>query len=101
MQKTASNRGDGIADEINRILGKYDKYKKPADPVMKRRKSKFVEAIEKDKAQQRNLSLKLKEKRRKKTKDLVVPRVRMDVTERSLRKIATKGSSRCSFPFVQ
>jgi hypothetical protein len=91
----AAEVGDaGMAGEISRILGKFDHYKQPEDPVMKKRKSKFVEAVEAEKEQRKALSRKVTSKRRQRAKDLVIPEVSLDQTERALRKIATKGTWR-------
>jgi hypothetical protein len=93
----AAQVGDaGMASEISRILGKFDHYKQPEDPVMKKRKSKFVEAVEAEKEQKKALSRKVSNKRRQRAKDLVIPVVSLDQTERALRKIATKGT--CARP---
>jgi len=81
----------GMADEISRILGKFSKYNKPQDPVMKKRKSKFLEAVESEKQEQKAMSLKVSQKKKQRTKDLHIPAFYLDQQERSLRKIATKG----------
>ena len=90
--KNASSQDAGMADEIARILGKFERYKAPQDPVMKKRKSKFVEAVEAEKLQKQELSRKVVNKRQQKEKDYVVPTYSLDTSERALRKIATKGA---------
>ena len=95
--KTNTPQDAGMADEINRILGKFDRYKKPEDPVMKKRKSKFVEAVEAEKLEQKAFSQKVSQKRKQREKDLHIPMLSLDTNERALRKIATKGlNGHCS-----
>jgi hypothetical protein len=96
--RAAGPEDAGMATEISRILGKFSHYNKPEDPVMKRRKSKHLEAMKADQQQRKDLSTKVQNKRQQKAKDLYVPEVSLDTKERALRKIATQGASCCCCP---